>query len=409
MTRKPVRLGLLIVGLLVTAGLGYRAVEDEASLGRAAREGTLLDRTAEQALQALLDLRGSLHAYVAPGQGVAFWSGRAEETLDALRQRLVTLDSAVSPIGGSLSETLDAVDQLAAAERRARGYAGRGETLLAGDVVFTEVRDLLSASIAAVQDVRGRLAVAHDRRTSALRQEQAALAAAGVATWLIIALLLVPAPPPEVVKKKGDEWRQELAETIKKPIIKEPAEPVRAKPVEAVERVEPAVPAEPAVTVKALREVGEICSDLSTLADTGALTGALQRASDVLNASGLIVWVASNDAGSLAPVATWGFDPKLVARIGRIARDSSNMTAAAFRENAPRVSAATATAPAAIAVSLCGPTGPVGVLSAELQDGVPADEGRVALATIFAAQLATLAMPIPAAPPKVEGVKTAAI
>ena len=99
MSRRTVRIGLLLIGLLATAGLGYRAVEDEASLGRADREAATLDRTAEQALQALLDLRGSLHAYVAPGQGVPFWSGRADETLDTLRQRLVALDGAVAPIG----------------------------------------------------------------------------------------------------------------------------------------------------------------------------------------------------------------------------------------------------------------------------------------------------------------------
>ena len=109
----------------------------------------------------------------------------------------------------------------------------------------------------------------------------------------------------------------------------------------------------------------------------------------------MIVWIASNDGGTLSPVASHGFDQKLVTRIGRIPRDSANLTALAFRENQPRVSAATATAPAALAVSLCGPSGPVGVLSVELKPNVPADEGRVALATILAAQLATLAEPIP--------------
>ena len=112
----------------------------------------------------------------------------------------------------------------------------------------------------------------------------------------------------------------------------------------------------------------------------------------------MIVWIASNDGNSLSPVASHGFDEKMVSRIGRIPRDSANLTAAAFRDNVPRVSAATATAPAALAVALCGPTGPVGVLSVELKSGVPADEGRVALTTIFGAQLATLAQPIAAAP-----------
>jgi hypothetical protein len=72
------------------------------------------------------------------------------------------------------------------------------------------------------------------------------------------------------------------------------------------------------------------------------------------------------------------------------------LTAAAFRENAARVSAPTAATPAAIAVAMCGPSGPVGVLSAELRPGRPADAACKALATIFAAQLATLAFPVAA-------------
>jgi hypothetical protein len=93
-------------------------------------------------------------------------------------------------------------------------------------------------------------------------------------------------------------------------------------------------------------------------------------------------------------VATHGFDARLVARIGKVARESSNLTAAAFRENGARVSPATATMPAAVAVAMCGPSGPVGVLSAELRAGRHADDACVALATIFAAQLATLAFPV---------------
>jgi hypothetical protein len=160
------------------------------------------------------------------------------------------------------------------------------------------------------------------------------------------------------------------------------------------------------VPLKAVQDVSEICSDLSTLADLGALAGALDRAANALDASGMIVWVGSNDGNSLAPVASHGFDKTLVSRIGRIPRDSNNLTAAAFRENVPRVS--TATTPAALAVALCGPTGPVGVLSIELISGVPADETRVALATIFAAQLATLAHPISNAAPEAPAVADAA-
>ena len=404
MDQKPYRFGLLIIGLLVTAGLGYRAVEDETSLGRADREGVAHDRAAGHALEALLDLRASLHAYVAPGQGVPFWSKRAQATLDSLREQLVVVDAALTPQRASVVDTLDAVDKLAAAERRLREHARRGEALLAGDIVFTEVRDLLSESIEQVQTARTTLNAAANARVSALRREQAMLAGVVIGVWAIIASLLVTPTKPVAIKDPG-EWRNDLAATIKRPIPKEP-ETAKLKPVEPVAPAEPIAPAEPvaplpaipSVPVMALQEVGEICADLSALADPGALTGALDRAATVLDASGMIVWIASNDGNSLSPVASHGFDEKMVSRIGRIPRESANLTAAAFRENVPRVSAATLTAQAALAVALCGPTGPVGVLSVELKSGVPADESRVALTTIFGAQLATLAQPIAAAP-----------
>ena len=412
MSRKPVRFGLLIVGLLITAALAIRAVDNEASLGRAYRESVAHNLAAGQALEALSDLRASLYAYVAPGQGVPFWSRRSEQTLDRLRQHLVTLDAALAPDGGSLAETLDAVDQLAAAERRSREYARRGETLLAGDVVFTEVRDLLAAATEQIYTARTTLAAAHDRRVSALRSEQAILGGAVVVSWIAIALLLVTPTKAEPVKDPN-AWREELAQTIKKPV---PKESDRIKPLEPLEHLgplEPLPPAEPSVPLRSVQAASEICADLSSLGDTGALSGALDRAATVLGASGVIVWIASNDGNSLSPVASHGFDEKLVSRIGRIPRDSANLTAAAFRENVARVSPATQTAPAALAVSLCGPSGSVGVLSVELKPDVPADDTRVALATIFAAQLATLANPIPSAPDvparKVEQAKSAAL
>ena len=91
----------------------------------------------------------------------------------------------------------------------------------------------------------------------------------------------------------------------------------------------------------------------------------------------------------------------MISRIGKIGRDTANLTAAAFRDNAPRMSAATATQPAALAVPMCGPTGPSGVLSVEMRTGQAVEESKVALAAIVAAQLATLAMPIVDLPPVV--------
>jgi hypothetical protein len=386
MFRRSVRIACLVLGLLATAGIAYRTLQDEDALNRervrAASAQAAVGRTAEL----LLDVRASLHAYVAPGQGLPFWGKRAQDTIDSLRQSVIDLDGMLKPTGGSLSETLNEIDQLSAAERRARGYASRDEMQMAGDVIFTEVRDLLAAATTQVQSVRDGLTRANDRQAAAIRQEQVMLAGGALAVWIVIALLLLPTEP-KTAPKEPHEWRNELKESLKKPIPVAPETP---------KTPEPQVTIVPGIEINALRQVSEICNDLSALADPGALEGALGRVCTILNATGLIVWISSNDGNTLSPVATSGFDPKLVARIGKIGRESANLTAAAFRESVAKVSPLTATTPAALAVPMCSPTGAAGVLSVELKAGQAIDDSKVSLASIVAAQLATLAMPIPA-------------
>ena len=391
MYRRTVRIACLVIGLLATAGLAYRTLQDEETLARERQAAAANAAAVAKSSELLHDLRASLHAYVAPGQGLPFWGKRAQDTIDQLRQSLIDLDTRVTPNGGTMADSLDAIDQLTEAEQRARTYVSRDEMQLAGDVIFTEVRDLLAATTTDVQSARDRLVRDHDRRTAAVRQEQMTLAGAAIAVWLIIALLFFPTEPVKAAVKDPAEWRNELKETLKKPIPTPQA-------LQAPPAPQPPVII-PGIEINALKEVSEICSDLSALSDPGALEGALGRVNTLLNATGLIVWIASNDNSALSPVATNGFDPKLVSRIGRIPRDSANVTAAAFRESQSKVSAATGTTPAALAVPLCGPTGAAGVLSVELKPGQAVDDQKVAIATIFAAQLATLAMPIPAPAP----------
>ena len=391
MYRRTVRIACLVIGLLATAGLAYRTLQDEETLARERQAAAANAAAVAKSSELLHDLRAALHAYVAPGQGLPFWGKRAQDTIDQLRQSLIDLDTRVTPNGGTMADSLDAIDQLTEAEQRARTYVSRDEMQLAGDVIFTEVRDLLAATATDVQSVRDRLVRDHDRRTAAVRQEQMTLAGAAIAVWLIIALLFFPTEPVKAAVKDPAEWRNELKETLKKPIPTPQA-------LQAPPAPQPPVII-PGIEINALKEVSEICSDLSALSDPGALEGALGRVNTLLNATGLIVWIASNDNSALSPVATNGFDPKLVSRIGRIPRDSANVTAAAFRESQSKVSAATGTTPAALAVPLCGPTGAAGVLSVELKPGQAVDDQKVAIATIFAAQLATLAMPIPVPAP----------
>lgn len=404
MFRRTVRIVILAVGLLLTIGAGYRAFEDETSLNRERQAAAVAEATVSKALELLLDTRASLHAYVAPGQGLPFWARRAQENIDTLRQTLVTLDGMTTPIGQPLSESLDAMDQLTAAEGRARNHVIRQELLLAGEVIFTDARDLLASAANQVDSVRGHLKSRHERRAAALRSEQFMLAGGALALWILIALFLMPTEARPAVKDPA-EWRNELKETLSKPI----PTPAAVAPKLPETPLAPEAPQAPAVLLTSVRETSGICADLSALSDPGALQGTLARVSALLDATGLIVWVASNDGASLSPVATHGFDATLVARIGKVPRHGANLTAAAFRDNTPKISPPTATAPAALAVTMCGPTGPAGVLSVELKPGQSVDEAKVVLASIVAAQLATLTMPLPAIESDVPVSQSAAI
>ncbi|MFM8535799.1 MAG: hypothetical protein ACKOEC_19800 [Acidimicrobiia bacterium] len=386
MQRGSVRLTCLVVAALATVAIGYRAYQDELALDTERQAAVASDTSINQTAELLLDLRASLHAYVAPSQGLPFWGKRAQEGIETLRQSLTSLHDAAVPSGGSLKQSIDAIDQLAAAERRARTYVSRDEMQLAGDVIFTEIRDVLAGMTAEVQSVREGLSREHDQRLVSVRQEQQLLAAGILAIWISVALLLLPTGRKPAVEDPA-QWRNDLKETLNKP-----ATPVETPKVLDAPMV--SEPAQPVVAIATLRAASEICADLSALADPGALPGALERVSGMLNATGLIVWVAANNGGSLAPVATHGFDPKIVNRIGRIPRESANLTASAFRDNSARISLSTATAPGALAVPMCGPTGPTGVISVEMKAGQAVEEATVALAAIIGAQLATLTMPV---------------
>ena len=99
MLRRSVRIFVLLLTVAVTAGVVWRATTNEQMRGRARLASQQMDATAADALFTLADIRSSLHAYVAPGQGYDFWSARARSGLDALRARLAEVDKAATAAG----------------------------------------------------------------------------------------------------------------------------------------------------------------------------------------------------------------------------------------------------------------------------------------------------------------------
>jgi hypothetical protein len=400
MTRRSVRVTLVCLGLLLTAALAYRLLVVEQSLSSERQQLSSIDTSIDDVLLTLADVRGVLHAYVAPGQRSAAWEARSAALFDKLRQQLIALDVAADSSGRSLSDSLDNLDQLTAAEKRVQHYLDFSQPLLAGDVIFTEIRDLVDATATQVSSVRDALRQDANSRIEKARREQAMLLGGGTGLWLTLAFLLALLPAtakgqaagaPATPSAAGPE-SFDLSLTPRAVAAATPEPPVAAA-------AEPEAPVEN-LEVLRWRSISSICKELSSVSEVSSLSAAFARACDALGAKDGIVWVASADGTTLSPLVSHGLDPRLLARIGAIPRDSANLTAAAFRDGQPHQSGATSSAPEALAVALRGPSGPVGVLSAELQPQHDVAEA-VDLATIFAAQIAPLVLQTQFAPAEI--------
>ena len=140
----------------------------------------------------------------------------------------------------------------------------------------------------------------------------------------------------------------------------------------------------------------ELCTDLARVLDPSDLPALLARTARLLDASGVIVWVADRAGAALFPAVAHGYSPALLARMHAIPRDADNAAAAAWREGAERTVAAQGQSPGALVTPILTADGCVGVLAAETLHGAERSETTRAVAAIIAAQLATMVTTLPA-------------
>ena len=415
MSRRSVRLFLVLLAVATASAAAYRAVSNEQARQNLIAAARATDRAGEEALAQEADLRAALHAYVAVGQSEAFWTERVAALFDSLRTRALHLDAAIQ---GPPGEMLDSIDRLAAADKRARDLIAEGQTMMAGDVIFTEVRDLADGFTRQVRTARATAARGAGERESTMIREQYMLAGGALGAWILLALLLLPRTSARPAAENGGVLhvvpQREVSAAMKVTDMKlndgfdeplnlelavERSTPVSAPPPSAIVAPEP--PAPRAADPVPLAALASICSDLARITDAASLGPLLARAASALDATGVIVWMAQ-PGGDLHPAAAHGYDSRLLARLGPVPPGAGNLTASVFREGLPRTSPAAGGAPAAVAVPVAGAAGTIGVFSAELTPA--ADAGRsVPGAMLVAAQLATLL----GAPAAHEGATTA--
>lgn len=420
MTRSGVR---LLLFLLLCAGIGgaawqYYRLELDSQDSR--REVELLDGFRHAVRDGVASARTAQQAYLAPGQGIDFWRTQFAEAIadmtGALENLRVTADQDVEP-----AKALDAADRALKVydglDRKVRSFVEAGNSLMAADVVYEDAIKTSGLIITGVDEAYGFLAAPHEAAILEHRRMQQWLSAGAVGAALLVALLLLPrgrgraGDAQEALATASDSPLHDLhlghagvtgpvavearrmdgptrADDQPPPRLSTPTPPTAPAPVARVVDAPPA-----GVSEAALDAAARICTDLARVKDGEQLREALGRAARVLDASGVIVWIADASGRSLKPLLTYGYPDEALRRIPTLPRDADNATAAAWRDSALQVVEATDAAPGAVAVPILGPQGCLGVLAAEIGHHREASGYTRAVAQIVAAQLAVLIPP----------------
>jgi hypothetical protein len=139
-----------------------------------------------------------------------------------------------------------------------------------------------------------------------------------------------------------------------------------------------------------LEAVAHLCTELGRAVDRIEVQNLLGDSAQILEATGLIVWLWDEAAGVLKPALVHGYSDKVLAYLPEVPREADNATAAALRSGEPCEVAATARSSGALVVPMHAPEGCAGVFAIELRRGVQPSTSRRSLAMLLAAALTQL-------------------
>jgi hypothetical protein len=360
--------------MLAWIAIGVAAVfliRSEQQLAALRADGRAFDLRAREITDALSDLRAAQQAYVAAGQGVTFWMPKVAQTADAISASIATLRSAGTSVGArqAIDDAVTTLSEFAEVDKRAREYLESGQLLMAGDVIFTEGDQTAASAARQVEAARiGEHQALDASEARVRRQEAVALAsAAGVTALIVLMLGIGGGSKSESEGPLSIVSRERNIAPIREP---EPY-PSVSRPVSPI-----------------LKTAAQLCTDFACMRDVHDLQQLLARASDVMDAAGLVVWLSTPDGAELQPVLSHGYSDTTRARLPNVPRAANNAAAAAYRSGDVQiVLSRPGGAKGAVVAPIPSSQGCIGALSAEIRGGGEASESVQALASIVAAQL----------------------
>jgi CHASE3 domain sensor protein len=449
MHNRAARLILLFLFFIAISTATYLFWRGESNAAAQAADARAFDESTRTLERALLEIRASQRAYLAQAQAGDLWAVKVAQGVQQVREATAALRARATTAQAQtgFDEIRSSMDDFVKVDRRAVEYVKRDQRPLAGDVIFADGVELTDAGLAALARARESELRARAELVAEAGRRSLFAIAAGAAAAVLAVLLLVPTPSasPRIApaEPRVAPTRPLVTSTVTTPAVQgehwragkgTPAAPIEppaglpdlpivadagtdaGEPADGSSESAPTLPASsghaqredesadaadvPAAAVEATDFPGLalLCNDLARVTDTRALPSLLDRAASVLDASGIILWIADPDGRELNPIFAQGYPQQLVNRLGTIPRDAENATAAAFRTSLLQTVMADAISPGAIAAPLVTSGGCVGVMAAEVRHDAERQDLKLAAASIVAAQLATLVGPPTARP-----------
>jgi hypothetical protein len=450
MKNPIVRLVLVLLALASAGGAGYDVytLEQRTAALRSAERAFTEDAVRLHAT--LADIRAAEAGYLATGQDTAVWiekSAQLRQQADAQLKRL----AAAAPTGeaeADLATVGEALGLIGRFDKRIGEVLRDEQPLTASGLIFSDSAQAIAGAAMSLSAARGTRAARTGAAIEQVRKlELYALAGAG-AVVLLVLLLLVPAPRPQVSDEEllsttTDSFRGAEPPLFATPTAMPAGQPEpdadldlaferrRARAGGDAEAPEPLlrgtgdhprlksdaprrddldVPGAPAAARRdtaapsggatAVATVGppaldlaaaaQLCTDLARVRETSELQGLLARAASLLDASGIVVWMGGAGSDVLWPAFSHGYAPQALSKMQALPRDGGTPVSVAFRKGMMEIVPAGDRTSGAIVAPILTSTGCVGVMAVEIRHGAETSDAEQALASILAAQLATL-------------------
>jgi hypothetical protein len=391
----------VILGPVALLALGATAfyvnqLEQQITAARVAERA--FDLSARELAGGFADLRIFQSAYLATGQDVEGWKNKVTETSADVTKAIADLQSEArgEATRAALAKSSAHVVEFGRVDQRAREYLQSGQTLMAGDVIFSEGdREATDAaqSLTVARTAERQVAESFE---AGLRKRQAAVLAGAAGVVVAALLMLVLASPRHKTESEALSETRLLDIAHSAPGGAEKPRPAVDVVLGDARGASPYVTARPAGPV--LRAASQLCTDLGRVSDVDELKSLIGQAADLMDASGIVIWIAAADGTCVQLALSHGYAPQVMARMSRIMRSADNAAAAAYRSGQMQIVVARpGESNGAIVAPLLSADGCIGALSAEIRGGGESSESVQALAAIFAAQLASVLSTTPAA------------